>query len=95
MREVNNRSKTDAALVEDSNGIKLTIWKQSRSKAVVDHVSDPLLVRVAIPDVTTFFVKLTFRSEGTVSNGPVVLSLVAFGPREKVLRYCDRQGFRS
>lgn len=41
------------------------------------------MVRMAIPDVTTLFVKLTFRSKGAV-NGPVVLSLVAIGPREKV-----------
>ena len=83
IREHNKKAKKDSALVEDNPGIKITIWEQSRSNATMHHVSDPLIIRVAIPDVTTFFVKLTFRSKGA-SGGPVVLSLVAIGPREKV-----------
>ncbi|THH08145.1 hypothetical protein EW145_g2902 [Phellinidium pouzarii] len=80
-----NKVRKDSERGSLSPGTKLSIWEQSRPKSdVPQRVSDPLIIRVAIPDIVTVFVKLTHRSADGRDGHPVTEGLVALGPREKV-----------
>ena len=80
-----NRSKSSP--IVQSSRTDLKIWAPSRPKSGSSRcVSDPLIVRVVIRDVTTVFVKLRQRNRDRGAGALCVESVVALGPREKVGR---------